>query len=164
MKSIIDNDLSAEFPFDLSGQEKEVIAHFSTASLILGRSGTGKTTCLVFKLVGRYLARQAVVDEAPIHQVSSTILCIVLRFVLTSVVKVFVTRSGLLADKLRLYIRKLISTLGEKFENQNPSKEPSGSDGHRNFRDMNVRALGSEDFPLVCTYDELLVILENTMR
>ena len=71
IRSILDNDLAAELPFDLSVQEARVITHFQTASLILGRSGTGKTTCLVFKLVGKLLASKAVLDERPVRQVSS---------------------------------------------------------------------------------------------
>ena len=70
IRSILSSDLSAEFPFNLSREEARVIRHFRTASLILGRSGTGKTTCLVFKLVGKYLASKAVVDERPVRQVS----------------------------------------------------------------------------------------------
>lgn len=75
IRSILANELTAEFPFDLSREEAQCIAHFQTSSLILGRSGTGKTTCLVFKLVGKYLARQAVLDERPARQVSKTERC-----------------------------------------------------------------------------------------
>ena len=70
IRSILANDVTAEFPFDLSEDEARVIQHFKTASLIMGRSGTGKTTCLVFKLVGKYLARKAVVGARPVRQVS----------------------------------------------------------------------------------------------
>lgn len=70
LRSILSNDLSAEFRFHLSREETRVIRHFRTASLILGRSGTGKTTCLLFKLVGKYLASKAVADERPARQVS----------------------------------------------------------------------------------------------
>ena len=69
MRAIIANNLTAEFPFDLSTEEFKVINHFDTASLLLGRSGTGKTTCLIFKMVSKYLARKAIVDEKPIRQV-----------------------------------------------------------------------------------------------
>ena len=72
IRSILDNDLAAEFPFDLSLEEARVITHFQTASLILGRSGTGKTTCLIFKMVGKLLASQAILDERPARQVSSS--------------------------------------------------------------------------------------------
>ena len=70
VRSILSKDLSAEFPFDLSKEEARIIRHYRTASLTLGRSGTGKTTCLVFKLVGKYLASKAVADERPVRQVS----------------------------------------------------------------------------------------------
>ena len=70
IRSILDNDLTAEFPFNLSMEEARVITHFQTASLILGRSGTGKTTCLVFKLIGKFLASKKIQDERPARQVS----------------------------------------------------------------------------------------------
>ena len=73
MRSILSSDLSAEFPFEVSREEARVIGHFQTASLILGRSGTGKTTCLVYKLVRRYLASKAVIGEKPVRQVSRSI-------------------------------------------------------------------------------------------
>ena len=55
-----------------------MITHFRTASLILGRSGTGKTTCLVFKLVGKFLRFQETVDKLDPEMfcgVQSDILC-----------------------------------------------------------------------------------------
>lgn len=73
IESVLANDLTAEFPIDLSQDEINVISHFQTASLILGRSGTGKTTCLIFKLVGKYLTRRKLEDERKIRQVSSAI-------------------------------------------------------------------------------------------
>jgi len=69
IRSVLANDVTAEFPFDLCEDEARVIRHFKTASLILGRSGTGKTTCLVFRLVGKYVARKAVAGERPVRQV-----------------------------------------------------------------------------------------------
>ncbi|KAI9334519.1 hypothetical protein DFJ73DRAFT_852992 [Zopfochytrium polystomum] len=45
-----------EFPFAVSQQEHEILAH--TKSLIIcGRSGTGKTSCLVFRLLAQFHAR-----------------------------------------------------------------------------------------------------------
>lgn len=74
MHSIIANNLNAEFPIDVSQDEIQIICHFETSSLILGRSGTGKTTCLVFKLVGKHLARRRLPDERRIRQVSTALL------------------------------------------------------------------------------------------
>ena len=69
-RSILSSDPSAEFPFEISKEEARVISHVQTASLILGRSGTGKTTCLVYKLVRKYLASRVILGENPVRQVS----------------------------------------------------------------------------------------------
>lgn len=74
IQSILANDLSAEFPLDLSQDEIQVMRHFETSSLILGRSGTGKTTCLVYKLVGKYLTSRRLPEERTVRQVSSALL------------------------------------------------------------------------------------------
>ena len=68
--SIMNNNLAAEFPFDLSSDEAHCIKHFKTATLILGRSGTGKTTCLTLKLIGKFLAATTAPAMRPAHQVS----------------------------------------------------------------------------------------------
>lgn len=71
--SILTNDLNAEFPLDLSQDEHRIIHHYQTSSLILGRSGTGKTTCLVFKLIGKYLTRTRLAGGEPIKQVRTSL-------------------------------------------------------------------------------------------
>jgi len=57
--TVLDNISSAAgkvaYPIDISAEEAAVVNHFRTPAFILARSGTGKTTCLVYKLVGRYL-------------------------------------------------------------------------------------------------------------
>lgn len=56
IRSVFSDNMTAELPLDLSKDEESVIGHFHTSTLILGRSGTGKTTCLLYKLVAQYLA------------------------------------------------------------------------------------------------------------
>ena len=90
--SVLANDLLAEFPFDFSGDETHVILHDGTSSLILGRSGTGKTTCLVFKLLAKYAAGCAAAGERSPRQL-------------------LFTRSSELAAKLKDYIGRLMKTL-----------------------------------------------------
>ena len=57
--TVLDNIASTAgkvaYPVDISAEEAKVVNHFRTPAFILGRSGTGKTTCLVYKLVGRCL-------------------------------------------------------------------------------------------------------------
>lgn len=65
----MDENGTEEFPFDLSPEELEIVKHFSTSTLILGRSGTGKTTCLLFKMLAKHKARQSVSDEQQARQV-----------------------------------------------------------------------------------------------
>jgi hypothetical protein len=79
-QAIIDNiasqNLSAEFPLVLSGEELRIVKNYKTSTLILGRSGTGKTTCLVYKLVGRYLASNFLHPGRPRRQVRITSLAV----------------------------------------------------------------------------------------
>lgn len=69
LDSIIHGQPRSDFPFDVTGKEVEIIKHFRTATFILGRSGTGKTSCLLYKLMSRYLACNLVKRETPIRQV-----------------------------------------------------------------------------------------------
>lgn len=61
-------DLTFDVPFELSAEELRIVSHFNTSTLILGRSGTGKTTCLVFKLLAQFKARSSISEEEPIRQ------------------------------------------------------------------------------------------------
>lgn len=164
IRSIVDNDLTAEFPLDLSVEETRVITDFQTASLILGRSGTGKTTCLVFKLVGKFLASKAVLDERPARQVSSEMI-IVLLFAANQD-QVLLTKSSFLAEKLQAYTRRLIHTLSTKPLHT----EFFESEGHLLSRTIDedseissALTLRDQSFPLVCTFEQFLSILENTV-
>ena len=55
------------YPVGISAEEATVVGHLRIPASILMRSGAGKTTCLVHKLVGRYLCRRA--SEEPLRQV-----------------------------------------------------------------------------------------------
>ena len=75
LRSVLNNDLVAELPLDLSDDEKTVINHFKTSSMILGRSGTGKTTCLIYKLVAQFLVAEKATGQRSKRQVSQAQLC-----------------------------------------------------------------------------------------
>ena len=82
-------------------------------------------------------------------------------------VQVLLTRSNFLTDKLRAYTKKLIETLTSKSLNleQLPDDEDSflDTDG-KDLAGDTVFTLSDENFPLVCTFDQFLQILENTVR
>jgi len=148
IRSVLANDFWAEFPFDFSGDETRIILHVGTSSLILGRSGTGKTTCLVFKLLAKYAAGCAVTEERSPRQL-------------------LLTRSSELATKLKDYISRLMRTLrantidqGEQQEREFPSPVVEDDDD----RCDTVFELQNDSFPLVCTFDRFLQLLENTIK
>ncbi|OQE05043.1 hypothetical protein PENVUL_c027G05971 [Penicillium vulpinum] len=137
LKSIIDEKETEEFPFDLSPEELEIVKHLSTSSLILGRSGTGKTTCLLFKMLAKHKARQSSSDEQQARQL-------------------LLTRSSYLASKLQTYAKSLI----EAQSKASLTEEDADSD----LKPTSFFALKNWHFPVVCTYDEFLGLLENTIR
>ncbi|CAG8439004.1 8533_t:CDS:10 [Acaulospora morrowiae] len=47
----------ADFTFQVSKVEQEIIRN-PTSSIVVGRSGTGKTTCIVFRQIASYMANQ----------------------------------------------------------------------------------------------------------
>ena len=53
------DDAVVDFQFKVSPAEQRIIRLPGTAPIILlGRSGTGKTTCAVFRMFGRWLANR----------------------------------------------------------------------------------------------------------
>ncbi|KAJ5504872.1 hypothetical protein N7463_007746 [Penicillium fimorum] len=137
LKSIVDDKDTEEFPFDLSPEELEIVKHFSTPSLILGRSGTGKTTCLLFKMLAKHKSRQSDSDEQQARQL-------------------LLTRSSYLASKLQTYAKSLIDAQSKA----TLTEEDVDSD----LKPTSFFALKNWHFPVVCTYDEFLELLENTLR
>lgn len=148
LRSVLAHDLRVDFPFDFSGDETRIILHFGTSSLILGRSGTGKTTCLVFKLLAKYAAGSAVTQERLPRQL-------------------LLTRSNELANKLKDYINRLMRTLatnsadeGEQQERELPLPDAEDDEDQCDT----IFELQDGSFPLVCTFDKFLELLENTIR
>ncbi|KAA8911747.1 P-loop containing nucleoside triphosphate hydrolase protein [Sphaerosporella brunnea] len=146
MKSFESKTLLAEFPFDTSPEEAEVIKHDQSGTLIMGRSGTGKTTCLVQKIVWNCTAQRAVIGQDPMRQI-------------------LLTRSKLLVEKLKVYTKRLVESQLSKTISTTPVK----LDVHDTLAEeslLHAKTLGKltlEDFPLVVTFDGLLKILENTV-
>ena len=148
IRTVSAKDPLAEFPFHLSGEETRSILHLRTPSLILGRSGTGKTTCLVFKLLTKYMAGFALQRER-------------------SPRPVLLTRSSELADKLKDYMNGLMRTMAIGSGGQRDLPElalplPDAKDDKN--RCDNFFEFADRDFPLVCTLDRFLELLEETFK
>ena len=153
LDGILASGTSAEFPFDVAHDEVEIIRQTSSASFILGRSGTGKTTCLAFKLLSNYIGSRAAsdrvlsVDRKPIRQV-------------------FLTRSEILAGKLNGYIRRLVNCQLGQFDSDD--MDSTGfevlKEKDENAEACHLWSLKEEDFPLVCTFDKLLSMVETSLK
>lgn len=147
IRSVLANDLWAEFPFDFSGDETQIILHLATSSLILGRSGTGKTTCLVFKLLAKLAACRALPEERTPRQL-------------------LLTRSNELANRLKDYIEKLMRTFPAKVNDPREEQEEDLAlpDVENDDKPDTIFNLQDASAPLVCTFDRLLELLENTIK
>ncbi|KAF8421382.1 hypothetical protein EV426DRAFT_718708 [Tirmania nivea] len=144
--NIISENQDAEFPFDVNGTESRIIKHFRTAAFILGRSGTGKTTCLLYKLLSRYLvSAENGGFENRLRQV-------------------LLTRSEPLSRKLRLELRRLIKTqlVGAAAAEDDSRQDRAGDE--ENAVTLSLFSLQPEDFPLVCTFKYFMALLENTIK
>jgi len=69
LDSLFSDPDRTEFPFEISREEMEIVKDSNSAAFIIGRSGTGKTTCLLFKLLCRNIASRALNNERPVRQV-----------------------------------------------------------------------------------------------
>ncbi|KAG9047260.1 hypothetical protein FS837_002663 [Tulasnella sp. UAMH 9824] len=135
----------ASFMFSVAPPENQIIKYPSSC-LVLGRSGTGKTTCMVFRMIGLDVAAKKSGQ--------------VLR-------QVFVTQSRTLARKVRLYCAQLMQTEAEILMDSapKPSQGLSLLDMDENADEEGVlparfSELDDCHFPLFITYDQLCKLLE----
>ncbi|KAH9065001.1 hypothetical protein EDB87DRAFT_1756197 [Lactarius vividus] len=142
--------------FQVSWEEKEVV-EFTKSSFVLGRSGTGKTTVIVFKIFGieRAWHNRGGVGPRPRQ--------------------LFVTKSQLLADKVEHDYVNLLFSLSEdpdtpqyicdrvqlwKSRRRNNVLDPDDSQGMRDDLPEKFSKLQDDHFPLFITVDVLWSLLE----
>ena len=130
---------SLDFPYKLSSYEKEIVCQSNTSSIIRGRSGTGKTTCLVYKLLGKHIASKQMGQDRPLKQI-------------------LLTRSLQLADKIRHDVRRILETLLPGSDSDAKVQNITASA----FMDRTFVNPPDPLYPLVCTFEEFLERLENT--
>ncbi|KAJ1305435.1 hypothetical protein OPQ81_000445 [Rhizoctonia solani] len=144
-KSLVDailNDSDANHVFQVSPKEKEIIYHDS-ACFVLGRSGTGKTTSIVFKMIGiEKLFEQ-------MHEV-------------TKPRQVFVTQSRVLAQRVQEYYRSLVTGSSDK-SNKSAQSPEDEEEVLADLDDEDATAFGlpskyskleDHHFPLFLTFDQ----------
>lgn len=86
--------------------------------------------------------------------------------ILTAVIQVLLTRSSVLSDKLELYTKRLIAThVKDAQSTADDDEDPPKSVAH-DGREVNdtVFSIEDKDFPLVCSFDYFMQLLENTAK
>ena len=82
-------------------------------------------------------------------------------------IQVLITRSKFLADKIRVHVQRLIETLTVKSLILEPLHERGDLFSENSTRDTDnapVLLLQDASFPLICTFDQFMRLLENSMR
>ncbi|KAF8895020.1 hypothetical protein CPB84DRAFT_1782432 [Gymnopilus junonius] len=150
-------DLDVAHVFDVSPQEKEIV-EYPQSCYVLGRSGTGKTTTMMFKMLGIERAYAMRKDSMQKPR------------------QIFVTQSRVLAGKVEEYFSKLLDSLAtaEKSKEElaqlikmrKQQKDDEGLidiDDDQNWRNdlpQKFSELRDENFPLFLTFDRLASLLE----
>jgi len=140
------------FPMD-STLEQEIIEHPSSC-YVIGRSGTGKTTTMLFKMLGIQRAWEKYPDMGPKPR------------------QLFITQSGVLALKVEEYFVKLMSSL--KAAACSPEESRAGQEGVEQGGDLTDQDENQQwrsdlpekfselldgHFPLFITYSQVWVSL-----
>ncbi|KDR84732.1 hypothetical protein GALMADRAFT_260438 [Galerina marginata CBS 339.88] len=141
----------------LSSQEKEIV-EYPHSCYVLGRSGTGKTTTMMFKMLGIERAYSMRKDSMQKPR------------------QIFVTQSRVLAGKVEEYFSKLLESLAtaertqeelaQIFKSRRQQEENDGlidiDDDHNWRGDLPKKfsQLQDQHFPLFLTFDRLASLLE----
>ncbi|RUP47795.1 hypothetical protein BC936DRAFT_145324 [Jimgerdemannia flammicorona] len=94
---------STDFAFSVSRQEHEII-QYSSSAIVIGRSGTGKTTTIVFRMLALYQANHSRASECLYKTASSP------EPELTHLHQIFLTQSAVLCTRVRTYFHRLLQS------------------------------------------------------
>ncbi|KAI0757655.1 hypothetical protein C8Q80DRAFT_1341060 [Daedaleopsis nitida] len=148
------NSLLAGYEIPFLGQpsiaEQEVIDH-TTSCVVIGRSGTGKTWTIIYKIIGVQRAWTEVAEQG-----------------IAMPRQMFVTRSRMLADQVWATVSQLIKSFRLASLSQNelaelaahPIEGDREGDRRSGFLPRRWSELEDKHFPLFVTFDELCSLLD----
>ncbi|KAG5636544.1 hypothetical protein H0H81_007674 [Sphagnurus paluster] len=151
-------DLDVAFPFQVSPQEKEIIEH-PHSCYVLGRSGTGKTTTMLFKML--WIERTFQLNNQDLVKPR----------------QIFVTKSRVLAGKVEEYFLKLLESLKTASQSAEELQKLVQAKKKAQAEEVNLVDIDDEDdwrgdlpskfselqgihFPLFITFDRLCELIE----
>ncbi|KAG9099397.1 hypothetical protein FS749_001369 [Ceratobasidium sp. UAMH 11750] len=148
-------DMEAVLPMALNPDEKRIVRHQGT-SVVVGRSGTGKTTALIYKLRANAQAAALLDNEPPIRQL-------------------FVTRSRVLTQHIARNYRGLLESSEIAHKTREELAEIRKNNGKHRQRELvefdnevdlrddlpdQFSRLETSHFPLFISFDKLCSLLE----
>ncbi|KAJ7479993.1 hypothetical protein B0H11DRAFT_1263344 [Mycena galericulata] len=151
-------DLDVAFVLQVSPREQDIIEH-PHSCYVLGRSGTGKTTTMLYKMLLVEADYQLSKEESPSQDIPKRR-------------QLFVTQSRILAEKVEEHFAKLSAGYRPSVDTEKAAKAETATaalvdiDDELNWRsDLPTRysELRDEHFPLFVTFDRLCGMLENDM-
>ncbi|KIN94752.1 hypothetical protein M404DRAFT_372448 [Pisolithus tinctorius Marx 270] len=141
-----------ELPFELTTKEWQIV-HCLTSCYVIGRSGTGKTTAMVFKMLGIQRAWEQVPSTRKPRQLFVT------RYpVLAAKVEEFFTslvESLALAERTQDELQSLRSQIRSTVEHPPRMMDPLNAVNYRPGTPRKYSELSDHDFPLFITFDQL---------
>lgn len=157
-------DQDVQHVFHMSPAEQAIVKHHGSC-YVKGRSGTGKTTTMLFKMLGIERAWDTIREDLDVNTARPR--------------QVFVTQSRVLAEKVEEYYRKLTEAYvaemrsaqeSEKLgtQKQNPEDRALVDQDEEEFwrgsLPKRFSELQDEHFPLFLTFDHLCRLLEGDLR
>lgn len=157
-------DQDVQHVFHMSPAEQAIVKHAGSC-YVLGRSGTGKTTTMLFKMLGMERAWENVSN--------------IVNGGISRPRQVFVTQSRVLAEKVEEYYKKLAqshiaATRTEQESTELGAKKEKPEDRAlvdqdeeelwRGSLPKKYSELGEEHFPMFITFDHLCRLLEEDFR
>ncbi|RXW14070.1 hypothetical protein EST38_g11783 [Candolleomyces aberdarensis] len=158
-------DLDVAHVFNVTPQEKEIIEH-PHSCYVIGRSGTGKTTTMLFKMLG---IERAYAQQSEISSVARPR-------------QIFVTQSRVLATRVEEYFSKLLQSLAAAKKSKEELKEIAEQKKFQEEGDITLydveddvvnrkaglpqkfSLLQGEHFPLFLTFERLCQLLEGDIE
>lgn len=137
-----------EYPHDTGPEEKFLIDNDKTSLIVSGRSGTGKTTTMLYRMHHKDIMSRTDGDEDPLPQM-------------------LLTKSALLAKAIKTSYSEMLLATKNTTISASKSEVAAASTGHgdHNVEDRVIpfNKIDVKDFPLIETFDTFLRMIDLTL-
>ncbi|RIA86623.1 hypothetical protein C1645_325835 [Glomus cerebriforme] len=156
----------SNFTFQVSKIEYEIINN-PTSAIIIGRSGTGKTTCILFRQIASYLKDRI----SSLHNNYKRQIFITVSYNLCRRVKEYfnqlqesaiIARRKMSMEQVHEYVRKKDEEKSSKIDSDNIMLEDDDEEEELSDIPNSFHHLTDKHFPLFITYNKLSKMLQGT--